>query len=246
MVHGMTNFALACLFLAACSVGSPYGSTAGVANHVTNGNSGSASGGGGGSGSSSGGGNGCGNPAPGCLSCGVHTDGAGDSVCLPPASTVSYVALVGGTDGVSPGTLAGYTLSPTALKTYRFRWTGDNIVTGVGYREFYGSLWTTGHFTSVTPGCINQVCPLEAGDFVSTAYAVPGGERIDWDTFASDGWDGFSFTTDTEPVFFDVFVDGQARPDLYLFPSALNEGTPLSPASTPFGMSSSTTATDGG
>ncbi|HUB05496.1 MAG TPA: hypothetical protein VMB50_00760 [Myxococcales bacterium] len=180
----------------------------------------------------------CGEAAPGCAGCGLHTDGAGASECLPPASKVSYQTLVGGSDGVSPGTLAGYALVATDLMTYRFRWTGDNAVTGVGYREFYGSVWTSGHFTSQTIGCVNDVCPLEAGDFVSAPYDVPGGQRIDWDTFASDGWDGFAFTTDTEPLYFDVHVDGSPRPDLVLFPSAPNGGTPLSPAATPFGMSS--------
>ena len=41
-----------------------------------------------------------------------------------------------------------------------------------------------------------------------------GGERIDWDTLAKDGWDGFSFTTDGAPLYVDTNVDGKPRPDI--------------------------------
>jgi hypothetical protein len=161
---------------------------------------------------------------------------------LPARSEVRaavYATLVGGAVGVAPGTQAGYALTAPSPMSYELRWTGDYFTTGDGYKEFYGSVWTTGHFASITPGCLDEACPLEAGDFVSNAYPVPGGERIDWDTFALDGWDGLSFTTDTEPVVFEVAVDGVRRPDLFFFPSATNDGTVLSPASTPFGMRSS-------
>lgn len=157
---------------------------------------------------------------------------------MPPSTTTSYGTLVGGTVPIAPGTQAGYALMAPSPMNYQFSWTGDGYASGQ-FREFYGSVWTSGHFTSVTPGCLGEACPLEAGDFVSEAYSVPGGERIDWDTFALDGWDGFSFTTDTEPLYFDVFVDVSPRPDLFFFPSAPNSGSVLSPAATPFGMRSS-------
>jgi hypothetical protein len=98
-------------------------------------------------------------------------------------------------------------------------------------------VWTTGTFTSVAPGCDNQTCPIEGGDYVSAIHAVAGGQRIDWDTFASTGWDGFSFTTDTEPVYLDVFVDGARRPDLVSFPGS-PEGKPQSPPASPFAVTS--------
>jgi len=154
-----------------------------------------------------------------------------------PTSATSYQLVVGDTVPVSPGVQVGYALTATKALVYQFRWTGDAAVTGDGYQNFYGSIWTTGHFTSLTPGCVNQACPLESGDYVSGITSVTGGERIDWDTDASTGWDGFSFTTDTEPVFFDVFIDGNRHPELFVFAGAPS-GKPANPAESPFGMSS--------
>ena len=169
---------------------------------------------------------------------GSHPTGAGSSEAIPPASTMGYTVKVGSTVPVAPGTRVGYALTATALETYQFRWTGDASVAGDGFREFYGSLWTTGHFTSLTPGCVNSACPLENGDYVSAITQVPGGERIDWDTLASTGWDGFSFSTDTEPLYLDVYIDGARQPNLFYFPQAPG-GAVSSPGATPFAISSS-------
>jgi hypothetical protein len=78
---------------------------------------------------------------------------------------------------------------------------------------------------------------LESGDIVSPIQTVTGGQRIDWNTSASTGWDGFSFTTDTEPVYFDVFIDGARHPELFFYPAAPS-GTTSTPVSSPFGISS--------
>ncbi len=167
-----------------------------------------------------------------CGSSSSHPPGFGDSVVggtqddggrpngeVPPSSTISYEVKVGGSLDVTPGTKVGYALTASQLQTYRFRWTGDAAIAADGFQHFYGSAWTTGHFTSLTPGCDGQVCPLEAGDFVSSILVVSGGERIDWNTSASTGWDGFSFAVDTEPVYFDVFIDGARHPELFYFPA---------------------------
>jgi hypothetical protein len=158
---------------------------------------------------------------------------------FPPAGTPVYALQVGGEVRVSPGLKIGYSLTAKAPGSYRFRWTGDDAVTRGGFHKFYGSVWTTGHFTSLVPGCDDGSCPLEPeGDYVSGVLRVDGGERIDWHTFASDGWDGFSFTTDTEPVYFDVNVENGPHPDLFEFPSAAAHGAPSAPASNPFGIAS--------
>lgn len=170
------------------------------------------------------------------VGCSGHTSGAGNEPL--PVGVATYAAKVGGTLPLAPGQQVGYALTATALETYQFRWTGDAAATGSGYREFYGSVWTVGHFTSVTPGCVGNKCPLESGDYVSAVENIAGGERIDWDTFASDGWDGFSFTVDSEPVYFDVYVDGLRHADLFYFPSAINGSAPTNPATTPFGITS--------
>jgi hypothetical protein len=95
-----------------------------------------------------------------------------------------------------------------------------------------------------------MACPLENGDVVSGVMQVAGGEAITWSTNASDGWDGFSFVTDTEPVIYSVYVDGQERPDLFLY-ARYPDGTPTSPTASPFALSSMTLdaglgPTDGG
>jgi hypothetical protein len=149
-----------------------------------------------------------------------------------------YPIQVGAKVPISGGTKLGYVLVATGPGSYRFRWTGDTVVTGHGFRKFHGSVWTAGHFTSLVPGCDDGSCALEdMGDYVSGVQSMPGGgERIDWVTMAADGWDGFSFTTDTEPVFFDVNIEGAPRPDTFVFPTAASGGASVTPASNPFGI----------
>jgi len=156
---------------------------------------------------------------------------------MPGAATMVYLLKVGGAVPVAPGTQVGYALTAQQPMSYMFRWTGDARVGGIGYSNFYGSVWTTGHFTSLTPGCTNQACPLESGDYVSGINVISGGERIDWNTNASTGWDGFSFATDAEPLYFDVFVDDNRQPNLFVFSQAPG-GQPGSPAASPFGIKS--------
>jgi hypothetical protein len=112
------------------------------------------------------------------------------------------------------GRTLGYELTAQSPSGFRFRWTTDNITHHTGVRRFTGSVWTPGHFLSFSPGCDDRSCDLEAGDHVSAVESVAGGERIDWDTLAKNGWDGFSFSTDGSPLYFEVNVDGQPRPEL--------------------------------
>jgi hypothetical protein len=113
------------------------------------------------------------------------------------------------------GRTLGYELTAEASGRYRFRWTTDNLTHHTGVRRFTGSVWTAGHFLAFSPGCDDGSCDLEDGDYVSGVESAPGGgERIDWDTLAKDGWDGFSFTVDDQPLYFQVNVDGSSRPEL--------------------------------
>ncbi len=163
--------------------------------------------------------------------------GTQDGGPVAPPITPSYALLVGGTVPVGPGVQVGYALTATSPMTYQLRWTGDARVAHDGYQQFTGAIWTNGHFSSIVPGCVDQVCPLEAGDTVSGVEQVAGGEQIEWNTFAADGWDGFGFVTDTEPVYFDVIIDGDRHPELFFF-AASPGGDTTNPAASPFGMSS--------
>jgi hypothetical protein len=129
------------------------------------------------------------------------------------------------------GRILGYELTAEAPGAHRFRWTTDNLVHRTGVRRFTGSVYTPGHFLSFAPGCDDGSCDLEEGDYVSGVLKVPGGgERIEWDTLAKDGWDGFSFTIGDEPLNFQVNVDGRARPELFELVTWNNQPRPAPPA----------------
>jgi hypothetical protein len=153
-----------------------------------------------------------------------HDSGAGPTATIPPPSTTTYEVALNTESGVVAGTQAGYGVRTlAAATTFRFIWTGDGD-SGGGYHEFWGSVWTTGHFTDQVPGCTNGSCALESGDFVSAPYATTGGQRIDWDTFADDGLDGFEVTTDQVPLYVDAYIDGVRYPNLFFFPDATQNG----------------------
>jgi hypothetical protein len=168
---------------------------------------------------------------------------SGPGQTVPPSTTLSYVLEVDGEVPIAPGTLVGYALTASALKSYQLRWTGDAKVAGTGFSHFYGAVYTTGHFISDKPGgCPSAApCKLETGDEVSAPIPLKsGGERIEWSTNASTGWDGFIFTVDVEPIYFDVYADGMSRPGLVEFRDP--EGMVEMPTVSPFGMSSQVVA----
>ncbi|MSP61119.1 MAG: hypothetical protein EXR72_12395 [Myxococcales bacterium] len=166
--------------------------------------------------------------------CGRPTVGGS---AIPDTNNRTYAILNGAGISLNPGEQAGYFMTSNVGGAYRIFWTGDSKNSGL-YREFYGSVWTAGKFTKVVPGCAANACPLESADFVSAAYGVTGGQRIDWDSFASDGIDGFDFNTDTEPVVFDFTIDGTRYRDLVFFPAADTNprGKLSSTADLPFGL----------
>jgi hypothetical protein len=137
---------------------------------------------------------------------------------LPAGNVPVYRILPNTGTTVSVGQVAGYGLTASTGGSYRVVWTGD-AQTSRAYREFYGSIWTTGAFdpTRFSPGC-NGFCPLEGGDAVSNPVPVAGGQRVDFDTFAADGLKGLDFVISAEPVYFDFYIDGLQYPDLVFFP----------------------------
>ena len=152
---------------------------------------------------------------------------------LPSGAPVHSI-LAGAGVTVAPGQQAGYAITANSGGSYRFFWTGDSKVSGT-YSEFWGTVWTAGNFTSITPGCAGGICALEADDFVGTSTSVNGGNEIDFDTFATDGLDGFDFVVDTQPVYFNMVIDGTAYPSLVFFTDA-SSGQIANPAALPFGL----------
>jgi hypothetical protein len=158
----------------------------------------------------------------------------------PIAGATLYGIQSGASTVVSPGTQAGYGITATSAggagAAYRLVWTGDAQTTNA-LREFWGSVWTGGTFTAVTPGCADNLCALEAGDVVTAPVNENGGgQRIDFDTFAADGLDGFDFQVDNEPVYFDFYIDGEHHPELVFFPATDNGGAVSNVGVIPFAL----------
>jgi hypothetical protein len=189
-----------------------------------------------------------------CPACGIGRRCVGNSDCASqdcsggrcidptftpaPAADVYHIDAGAGVT-VAVGTQAGYGITAASTgSSFRLVWTGDGTATGQ-YREFYGSVSTAGTFTTITPGC-GGICQLNSGDYVSQAYAVSGGQRVDFDAFNVNNLDGFDFTVaggggavPGEPVYFDLFVDGQHQPTVVFFTSG---GQQSGPAAIPFGL----------
>jgi len=173
-----------------------------------------------------------------CIStfCGVDARCTPDVTTLPSTAGASTFLIDPGVGiVVQPGTQAGYGITANVGGSYRLVWTGDRGSSGT-YREFAGTVWTGGTFDSITAGCADDACPLESDDFLSAVTPVSGGAVITFDTFATTGIDGFDFTSTTEPVFFDLNIDGQRYPTLVFFPSG---GAAASPDAVPFGLTTS-------
>jgi hypothetical protein len=136
---------------------------------------------------------------------------------------------------VTPGQQAGYGILANVGGSFRVVWTGEGASTG-SFNNFTGTVWTTAVIDSVTPGCQGQ-CDLESGDVVSAPTAVTGGYRVDFDTVASTGLDGFDFTVTAEssqqPVYFDLLVDGVRNEQLVFYTSG---GVLSGTATDPFGL----------
>jgi hypothetical protein len=166
--------------------------------------------------------------------CVVVTDHHGVGGGIPSGAPVSLIQNGAGIP-ISPGAMAGYGITSNTGTSFRIVWTGDAGAVG-GYREFWGSVWTPGVFDSVTPGCFQNACPLESDDFLSSPISLSsGGERIDWDTFATTGLDGFDFTATGEPIYFDMFIDGVRYPALTVFTDG-STGQLASAPGLPFGL----------
>jgi hypothetical protein len=137
---------------------------------------------------------------------------------------------------VTPGTQAGYGVLANVGGSFRLVWTGDGAATG-SFSNFTGTVWTTSVIESVVPGCSDGSCALESGDIVSAPTAVTGGYRVDFDTVTATTLDGFDFfvTTEsvTQPVYFDLLIDGQRQPSLVFFSSS---GAAATAGTDPFGL----------
>ena len=148
---------------------------------------------------------------------------------------LTYRILPGASTIVSPGSQEGYGITASAGGNYRLVWTGDVAISGA-WSHFTGTVYTPGSFTFFDPGC-GGICPDEPNDtFYAPAPVAGGGEQVVFDTYATDGLDGFDFTITLEPVEFDLSVDGIPRPEAVFFPATDAGGQISSPATMPFDL----------
>jgi hypothetical protein len=162
----------------------------------------------------------------------------GSSACTcggGPTGPAVHRILAGASAVIQPGTQAGYAITANTGGSYRLVWTGDRGTSGV-YRNFTGSLWTAGTITDLRPGCTFGECPLEVDDVLSEPYRSGNRDQIDFDAITASGIDGFDFVVDTEPVYFDLRIDGVGYPDLVFFPATDNGGAVSTAAEMPFGL----------
>ncbi|MFO0624078.1 MAG: hypothetical protein U0325_00560 [Polyangiales bacterium] len=151
-----------------------------------------------------------------------------------PQGAATYRIQPGGVTTIAPGSQAGYGITANTGSVFRLVWTGNGGA-GMSFRAFRGSVYTTGTFSRLAPGCAGEICPLASGDSVSAPITIPGGQRIDFSAGPTPGVAGFDFVTSAEPVYFELFVDGVARPEVVVFPDG-STGNAATPGENPFGL----------
>jgi hypothetical protein len=130
-----------------------------------------------------------------------------------PVGAPVYKLSPGAMTPIAPGTQAGFGISGDGAGSFKLIWTGN---TGPGNPAvaFEGSIWTTGHFSNILLGCFNDSCALESDDVISPPDgAMGGGEHIGFKATSTNDLDGFEFTVDKEPVYFELTYDGQIQAD---------------------------------
>ena len=167
-----------------------------------------------------------------------------DTVAQPvDVSQVLTVTAGAGID-ITPGALAGYGITANTSSgsaSFRLVWTGDGT-TNDQFHEFYGTVYTSGIITSVASGCSGE-CSFSSDNYLSAPYTITGGQAVDFDSFDVNDLEGFdTFVADAvdggsgQPVYFDLYVDGEHHPELVFFPSPGTTSGINSPAGIPFGL----------
>jgi hypothetical protein len=152
------------------------------------------------------------------LAAGCHSSSHGGHYQPPPPTPPSQLlpfAIDPGAPTLIDATHPGYGITANVGGAYRIVWSGN----GGGYNHFYGYVYSASGFGSVDPGCVGNTCPLESDDYMAVANYSGGGQYIEFDTYASSGFDGVDFTTPADPVEFDLYIDGAQYPTAVYFTS---------------------------
>jgi hypothetical protein len=156
--------------------------------------------------------------------------GADASVGAIPVGAATYLIQLGAGVTNSPGGGPLYLIAASSGGAYRLTWTGNGSA-----RPFRGSVYTTGEFGSIVRGCASDACVLGSGDTVSAPISVSGGQRIDFSANTAAAIVGFDFIVSSEPVYFDLFIDGTRQAERVNFASPPS-GTTGRPEVVPFAL----------
>lgn len=126
---------------------------------------------------------------------------------LPPATSL-YLIAPGVGAVLQPTPPAHFGVTGNSRGAYRVIWTS------LTQAQMTGSLWTSGHFTSLTLGCVDGTCAFGSKDRVTGPIDVDGGQRIDIDSEGAQQAKGITLISDTDPVILALYVNGTERPDL--------------------------------
>ena len=227
-IHDLTRWSLPCAALLACVAGC--GSDGTTSSGTTSTSGGGGAGGGKSTTTSTAAGMGGGSTSA-SSSTGLGMDGPP----VPVDAPVYKMQPNGGTQ-VGPGKQAGFGITGDGFGTFVIFWTG-NTQPGNPPVTFEGSIWTTGHFSSIVLGCSDDSCTLEPDDMIASPDgSMGGGEHIGFKTTASDDLDGLEFYVDKEPVYFDLVYDGQRQNGRVVYSNAEKGGAYSNPQKIPFGI----------
>ena len=167
-----------------------------------------------------------------------------DTVAQPVSVNQTLVITEGAAVDIAPGSLAGYGItasSASGVTTYRLVWTGDGT-TANQYHEFYGTIYTAGTIGAINTGC-KGTCNFNSNNYLSGAYSITGDQAVDFDSSGVNDLEGFDIAfpdaadgSSSQPVYFDLYIDGQHRPELVFFPSPGTSAGVNSPPAIPFGL----------
>jgi hypothetical protein len=152
--------------------------------------------------------------------CGGHHNGGGgghyEAPAPTPVSGLSVFYIDAGAPTLVDANNPGFAITANVGGSYRVVWTGN---VG-GWTRFQGYIYSQSGFGAVYPGCSSGECQLEAGDdYMDVLNYSGGGQYIQFDTLAADGFDGVDFTTPADPVEFDFYIDGRQYPTSVFFTS---------------------------
>jgi hypothetical protein len=154
---------------------------------------------------------------------------------LPTSATPLYGVVPDATTPID-FTNPTYAITASTGSSYRIVWTGNAT-----FSHFRGYILASTSFDSVTVGCVDGSCAFESGDSFRGPYSLAqGGQRIDFDTTASSGFDGMDFLLNQSDDTVYFYLETNDVPDVtrvaFVSVDAQNNLQVSRPAAMPFAL----------